>query len=246
MQCALCLEEAELRRSHLIPEFLYKTLYDEKHRLHVLSILPEKGNCHEQKGLREKLLCDCCEQRFSTWERYASLLLRGEKPVTYRTEGHLIFLSELEYLPFRLFQLSILWRAGVSSLPFFSKVRLGPHAEVLRKLLLAADPGPPTRYCCVMFGIKHKKEAFTGLIMQLGKTGLCGQIAYWFVFGGFLWAFYVSCQHLPSQLMPCTLQPPGTAAFVVREATEMDNLASFAVELNRVGRAPGDSSDVKL
>jgi hypothetical protein len=38
MPCALCLQEVELRRSHIIPKFLYETLYDDKHRLQVLSI----------------------------------------------------------------------------------------------------------------------------------------------------------------------------------------------------------------
>lgn len=241
MQCALCLQEAELRRSHLIPEFLYETLYDEKHRLQVLSLLPERDNWREQKGLREPLLCDRCEQRLASWERYVSLLLKGGKPVTYRTEGRVVCLSALEYIPFRMFQLSILWRAGVSRLLFFSEVQLGSHAEILRQLLVAGDPGPPNRYCCVMFGIRHEKEAFTGLIMQPGRTRLYGQVVYRFVFGGFLWAFFVSNQDLPSQLLPCTLQPPGTAAFLVREATEMNNLASFAAELNLLGRAPGDA-----
>ncbi len=238
--CALCLEDAELRRSHVIPEFLYEALYDEKHRLQVLSVLPDKGNWREQKGLREPLLCDCCEQRLAVWERYASLLLKGGAPATYRTEGRVVFLSELEYVPFRLFQLSVLWRAGVSSLPFFENVRLGPHAERLRELLVAGETGPPGRYCCVMFGLKHEREAFTGLIMQPGKLRLNGQVAYRFVFGGLLWAFYVSNQDIPGMLLPCTLQPPGTAAFIVREAADMGSLVSFATELKRMGRLPGD------
>jgi hypothetical protein len=125
MTCALCLEDSELRKSHVIPEFLYETLYDDKHRLQVLSVIPEKGNWREQKGLRERLLCDRCEQRLSVWERYASLVLKGGVPLTYRREGSVVLLSELDYLPFRMFQLSILWRAGVSSLEFFKNVQLG-------------------------------------------------------------------------------------------------------------------------
>ena len=159
-------------------------------------------------------------------------------PVTYRTEGSVVFLSDLDYLQLRLFQLSVLWRAGVSSLPFFSDVQLGPFAEELRKLVLAGEPGLPDRFCCIMFGLKYEKEAFTGVIMQPGRTRLNGQIAYRFVFGGFLWAFFASGQGLPAALLPCTLQPPGNAVFVVREATEMRNLVGFSSELARIGRSP--------
>lgn len=171
--------------------------------------------------------------------RYASLLFEGGISATYRTEGRVVFLSELEHVQFRLFQLSVLWRAGVSSAQFFENVQLGPLAERLRKLLVAGETGPPGRYCCVMFGLKHEREAFTGLIMQPGKLRLNGQVAYRFVFGGFLWAFYVSNQDIPVMLLPCTLQAPGTADFIVREAADMDKLVSFTTELNHMGRLPG-------
>lgn len=238
MHCALCLQDSELRRSHIIPEFLYESLYDGKHRLQVLSLIPEKGNWREQKGLRELLLCDKCEQQLSVAEGYARKLLLGGAPVTYRTAGSVVFLSDVDYLQLRLFQLSVLWRAGISSLPFFSDVQLGPFAEELRKLVHAGEPGLPDRFCCIMFGLKYEKEAFTGVIMQPGRTRLHGQIAYRFVFGGFLWAIFASRQALPAALLPCTLQPPGNAVFVVREATEMQNLVSFSSELARIGRSP--------
>ncbi len=238
MRCALCHQESELRRSHIIPEFLYETLYDEKHRLQVLSVLPERENWREQKGLRERLLCDSCEQRLSVWERYASLALRGGVALTYRTEGRRVFVEGLDYSQFKLFQLSILWRAGVSTLPFFEKVQLGKHAEILRRQLLAGDPGSPQRYPCFMFGLKAANEAFTGVIMQPGRVRLHGRVAYRFVFGGFMWAIQVSSQDLYPPLVNCTLRPTGEAVLMIRDARDMGNLVSFAKELDRLGRAP--------
>lgn len=138
MCCALCLEESDLRQSHIIPEFMYKSLYDEINRFHVLSVIPEKSNWKEQKGLRERLLCGKCEQKLSVWERYASLVLKGGIPLTHRREGSIIHLSGVDYKQFKLFQLSILWRASVSTLQFFEKVQLGEHAEIIRQHLLAS------------------------------------------------------------------------------------------------------------
>ncbi len=53
--CALCLERP-LRDSHVIPEFLYKSIYDEKHRFYALAVGEYPG--YEQKGIRESLLCE--------------------------------------------------------------------------------------------------------------------------------------------------------------------------------------------
>ena len=238
MRCALCLQDAELRRSHVIPEFLYEFLYDEKHRFQVLSLLSEQGNRREQKGLREKLLCDECEQKFSVWEHYASLVLKGEVPLTARPKGNIIHISGLDYRRFKLFQLSVLWRFGLSSLQFFEKVHLGKHAEVLRQLLLAGDPGSPERYGCFMFGLTHETGAFTGLIMQPGKVRLHGHAGYRFVFGGFLWAMLVSSHDLGPPLNQCTLDKTGHTPILLRPATQMENLNRFSEELARLGRSP--------
>jgi hypothetical protein len=236
--CALCLQEVELRSSHIIPEFLYETLYDDKHRFHVLSIIPDKSSSREQKGLRERLLCDACEQRLSVWERYASLVLKGGVALTYRMEGNIVHVADLDYAKFKLFQLSVLWRAGVSSLPFFEKVQLGKHVETLRLLLLAGDPGSSERYGCFMFGLKLEAQAFTGVIMQPGKVRLNGHTAYRFVFGGFLWAMLVSSHDLGAPHNQCTLSVTGKTVLLIRNATEMQNLISFSIELGRMGRAP--------
>lgn len=238
MSCALCLQEVELRRSHIIPEFLYETLYDDKHRLQVLSIIPDQSNWREQKGLRERLLCDSCEQQLSVWEQYACGVLKGGVPLTYRSEGSIIHISGLDYAQFKLFQLSVLWRAGASSLPFFEKVQLGEHAETLRRLLLAGDPGSPSRYGCFMFGLKHESQALTDLITQPERIRLDGHTAYRFVFGGFLWAMLVSSHGLGKLQDRCTLNATGETVLLIRNATEMQNILGFWGELSRMGRAP--------
>src|SRR3546814_927086 len=80
MHCALCLLPKPLQDSHIIPEFLYGVMYDDKHRYNVLSLAPERRERIEQKGVREQLLSRDCEQKFSKLERYASLVLQGGAP----------------------------------------------------------------------------------------------------------------------------------------------------------------------
>lgn len=85
MACALCLADRPLRESHIIPEFMYQALYDDIHRFHVLSKEPQERNKLFQKGLREALLCDDCEQYMGRYERYMSLFLGGELDLEYET-----------------------------------------------------------------------------------------------------------------------------------------------------------------
>ncbi|MEQ6340920.1 MAG: hypothetical protein M3A44_04520 [Gammaproteobacteria bacterium] len=194
--------------SHIIPEFLYKSLYDDKHRFHALSGIPEQSNSLAQKGVHEPLLCGECEGLFSGWERYASLALKGGVELSHRREGSRVYVGGLDYAKFRLLQLSVLWRAGVSSLPFFENVGLGKHAEILRQLLLRGDPGRPFHYGCLMFGIKVEDEAFTQIIMPPKRLNLAGHIAYRFVFGGFVWFFLVSSHDASPPLSHAILRPP--------------------------------------
>ena len=238
MSCALCLKDKPLRQSHLIPEFLYAPLYDDKHRFQILSVLPEQGNELKQKGERESLLCDCCEKLFSKYERYASLLFTGQLPTTASREGDLITVKGIEYAKLKLFQLSILWRAGVSTLPLFERVQLGPHAERLRVLLHAENPGRPEDYGCVMSLLTASDGTTPSLIMQPTKVRNQGRVTYRFVIGGMVWVYFVSSVAPPYPFPLCVLRETGSAFIGVGKVSEMQDLGAFVQEVSRLGRAP--------
>jgi hypothetical protein len=241
MVCALCRQDKVLRNSHIYPEWIYKPLYDEKRRLKVLSIIPEGRNELKQKGMREYLLCDDCEQKISVWEGYArSVFVSPEKPLEVSREGAILRIRGLDYTKLKLFELSILWRAGVSTLPFFEKLQLGPaHEERLRQLLQACDPGDPDRYGVLMFGLKVGELPETlQVIAEPRPIRSHGIRAYNLTFGGFLWVFHVSSRDPPPLLRQCFLRGDGSRFISVRNALEMRNLHAFAHELHRLGRAP--------
>lgn len=241
MPCALCLKDKPLRNSHIYPEWIYGPLYDDKHRLEVLSVVPEGRNEFEQKGMRQRLLCDACEQKLSVWEGYArSIFFAPIQPLEAVHHDNLIEVRGLDYPKMKLFELSIIWRAGVSTLPFFEKCQLGAtHSETLRKQLEASDPGDPDRYGALMFGLKvgQSKETFQ-VIAEPRPVRSYGVRAYNLTFGGFLWLFHVSSSDPPGPLRRGFLQLDGTRVVAVRDAYEMRNMQAFAVELNRLGRAP--------
>ena len=148
--CRLCQNERELRRSHVLPEFLYGAAYDEKHRLLLVPGTADKKPSLEQKGLRERLLCQECETRLSTYERHARHVLFETDSFSMTDEPKRIVVHGVDYRLFKLFQMSLIWRAGVSSLTMFSKVELGPHEEKLRLALLNDNPGEYFFYPCIL------------------------------------------------------------------------------------------------
>jgi hypothetical protein len=236
VRCALCHGPGPLRKSHVLPDFLYRSMYDQKHRFHVLSAAADVKDKLEQTGLWERLLCDTCEGKFAVWERYGQRLLEGGEPFTAHRTGDVVRLSGITYNAFRLFQLSILWRAGVSSLSFFSKVDLGAHSERLRVMLLNEDPGRHLRYGCVMFGLRFQRSVMNGLIVQPGPQRLNGHQAYRFVFGGFVWVYAVSSHDMTGPIVDAILSRKGEMHFVIRDAEEMRDLNDFMERRKHLSR----------
>ena len=236
MKCPLCTLEAKLVSSHIIPEFLYETLYDEKHRFHQISIDPAQRNQFKQKGLRETLLCFSCEQRLSVPEQYVSNLLNGGVPITVAQDGKYLRLSELDYRKLKLFQLSVLWRAGVSTLSSFSQVQLGPHTNKIRELVYEQRPGNASDYGCIMSMLMRGDDMVTGLIVPPTWARFGGLKSYRFVFGGLVFVYIVSSTPAPNFAVEHFAQPNGTAIVRLRQIEQMGFLTDTFAKLHRQGK----------
>ena len=236
MNCKLCLKDTPLVSSHIIPEFLYTALYDSKHRFEQISVEPTEHNKYVQKGLRETLLCVPCEQNLSVLEQYFSKLLKGDVAArAARGDGH-IHLTEVDYCKLKLFQVSILWRAGVSGLEPFSQVKLGPHEERIRTMLLLNEPGSAAEYGCLMFSLIRGKEALAGLVVPPTWTKLAGQRAYRFVFGGLVFIYLVSKTNPPIEIIGAFAQPDGSASVRPQQLSEMKYLVAPISQMRKLGR----------
>lgn len=238
MTCKLCKKDKPLKNSHIIPEFIYGHLYDEKHKFHVLTTMKSTKNAKLQKGIREILLCGDCEAKLSVYERYASLIFSGAIYTKTNRNGKLVKLEGLDYEKFKLFALSVLWRAGVSSLPFFSQVKLGPHGEKLRNMILEENPGAPENYPFMMALITHEDEVQTDLIVQPSWSRLEGHYSYRFVFGGIAWVYLVSSHKTPNIISQATLSKAGVTTMLISEVSNMPFIVDFANELKASGKLP--------
>lgn len=228
MKCRLCLQERDLRDSHIIPEFLYRPGYDEKGRMLAL----EKNNKRPryiQKGLREKLLCDSCEGLLSKqYENYFSKYWYLKRTLPSSTTSEYLSLDNIDYQRFKLFHLSVLWRASVSSLDPFQMVDLGIHQETIRQMLLNGDPKQPSEY--QVFGAvvlsPDTTKVLDGFVVSPTFQITNGLKIYAFVFGGCIW-HYVEGNQPFEAMLPISLTSDGKLKLPVRDLRVIKPITLF-------------------
>jgi hypothetical protein len=234
-ECALCGRFESLRDSHILPEFVYRPSYDASHT--AIELDTRKGRRGKrQKGFSERLFCAACEARFNRWETYfANVWLNPAK--TRRPNlliSDLIQISGLDYEQFKLFHLSVVWRAGISKHPMFDNVRLGTQAQKLRFNLLESNPGTPRDY--PFFGIalrEPKAQVFQdGMILGPEASRVSGHWVYTFIFGGVQWHYYGSGHHTDRNI-PVIFGYDGVLVLAVKDWTEINSIRHFASQLPR-------------
>jgi len=236
MKCRLCLQDRELRNSHVIPEFMYQSLYDDKHRFQVIASRPSEPKRYAQKGIRERLLCEHCEQQIGVHERYVKGILANVTASAPEQEGAFATIRGIDYRSFRLFQHSILWRAGICSLEFFADVKLGLHEEKLRMLIRGDDPGEPRDYPCLITAVCLDGRSLTDLIVNPAPIRVQKVRAYRFVFGGLIWIWFVTSHRHDVGLSTTSLDPSGTLRIFRSELSQVQFIRKMAQELVARGK----------
>ncbi|MBL1280439.1 MAG: hypothetical protein COA33_009215 [Fluviicola sp.] len=149
--CKLCLEEKPLiKTSHILPDFLFADLFDEKHKLRALEMKEllskspriSKPSTGDYEG---GILCnDCDNQIIGQYETYASNVIKNNlsanKKVAFENQNFAgtksIQVRNLNYKKSKLFLTSLLWRASITSLDRYKNIELGPYGEPLRLELI--------------------------------------------------------------------------------------------------------------
>jgi hypothetical protein len=138
----------------------------------------------------------------------------------------------VDYKRLKLFQLSLLWRAGVAKGLFFKNVNLGVfHEAKLRKLLDAETPGSDADYTCVMTDLRHNGKGCEDWIEAPKRSREGHQVGYQFIVGGHMYLFTVSKQKPRGSAQFCSVKSSGEIFVVVADATKI--LRSRAAVLHK-------------
>lgn len=231
MACALCKLNNELRNSHIVPEFMYKEMYDSTHKFSVVSRQITDANRQFRKGLHEYLLCSDCESKLSRWESYAASFFYGKK-IMVKRDGDLFFYESLKYNELKLFFLSLLWRFSVTSLPELQGAKLPEkHREKLRKSLLNEDPGVPLFFPCHIIRIIHKRKFLVDFISPPMSAKLDAHHVWQFAVAGYYFMFFVSSHPVINDLKITFLTKEGKMISMAQELAEIKPLYEFCMDL---------------
>lgn len=163
-----------------------------------------------QQGVRERLMCRECEQFLSNrYEDYFARFWYQTAPLPELVVHTAYELTGFDYVKFKLFHLSILWRAAVAVGRAFKKISLGPHEEIIRQMLLTEDAGEPQRYPVVanIFVFPDTRKPAKDAVMPPVCTRADGNLLYGMVYGGCLWHIFVGAQMVDRSIKPRLLAP---------------------------------------
>ncbi len=213
--CALCLSVKPLCKSHVVPEFCYKPAYDAKHRLVEYDPVTRQKTGLPQKGLYCRLLCADCERLIN--DEYEKPFLKywrnGEVLAPLVTE-ELVVLDGIDYAKFKLFHLSVLFRAHASDLSNFADIHLGPHAETIRQMVLSGDCGDHDQYPILCSAIcSNLGEIMFAFVGPGHMIELDGAIGYYFTFCGCEWRYMLALDEIPD-FKECCLKQDGTLPII--------------------------------
>lgn len=210
-------------------------MYDDKHRYKILSTFERHNPKVSQKGIKERLLCEDCEKFLNeNYEKYANSALKNMKfePI----EKDINKVSGLDYKRFKLFLLSILWRAAVSSKIAFEGVTLGPHEEKIRKMIIDGFPDKYYKYGVSFIELLDDNKRNTQFIDSPEMMKHNSIRIFRFVFGGFMWFFTVGSHRLDELKESLMLKEDGTALVMRKNIFECGYIRNFAKNLKEMGR----------
>jgi hypothetical protein len=188
----------------------------------------QRSYWEKQLGWKEYLLCHDCEQRFGVHESKVRTFLYGSapSPLKKRTLGRLgppmpagsppEFVEfrdvKIDYRELKLFQMSLLWRAGVAEGKCFHNVDLGQkHENRLRQFLLNDDPGLEEDFPCVIFDLRFKGVESEGFCQEpiTSHDEDQGQKLYKIIIGGYAFMYSVSSHRASQVFHTCSAKQSG-------------------------------------
>lgn len=209
MICKLCLKDKDLlKKSHIVPNFLYKELRDEDNSFLLGNLTDLKAKKLHTGYFEADILCKNCDNIIlGKLENYASKILYGGKVkgVTLRNEINqhgveFITCYGVDYKQFKLFLLSLIWRFSISKNEFYHFVNLGEHEEKIRKMILDGDAGDVLDYPCSICSYRRHTDLPFQIMSQPLKHRHNGGICYSVVMNGLLFTFYISKNLIPDYI----------------------------------------------
>jgi len=197
MICQLCKSEKKLiRRSHIIPDFMYEGLFNEKHFIADFDLTGQRDMKLYPNGYYDSnILCENCDNiLIGRLESYAKIVLFGgigKRSNFHKVEqevdllgNKILHVNNIDYKRFKLFLLSVLWRASISKQNVFRHVKLSSHEEIIRRMIFESNPGNEKEYPMGIYLFTPNDICPTKFITNPFPVGNNDNLSYIFTING--------------------------------------------------------------
>jgi len=163
----LCQTEQPLIKAHVIPAGFFRSIEDPSETLELHTNTPGTYPKRAPIGVYDKsILCRACDNVFSPWEKHAQdVLLRDfaeEAAIYHGHEKAAWVIDKFDYSRLKLFFVSLLWRASISTQPFYRRISTGPFESELRAMILAGAPGAPETFAVSL--ARFEEPAYSAML----------------------------------------------------------------------------------
>lgn len=209
---------------------MFKKMKDENHSFYDITYNLDTKETKSKKTQKEdydrNILCGDCDNGIigGIYEDYVKEALYGENinpkiaPICKNfidpddgTEFSIC--KNIDYTKMKLFLLSILWRASITSRPTFKEVNIGSkHEEIIRKMLYEKITPLETEYPIIITSFMRTENKLDNIIVQPKRIKMHGGInGYSFLVDSLQFMFTVvsSGHKLPEYISKLTLKASG-------------------------------------
>ena len=223
--CNLCAQRRKLIKAHIIPHAFYPK-GENPRSYDIRNLAPPKRI--PMGHYDQKILCAVCDNALGQWDHEAVSVLRQKSLIPVHINGvypadqfgniRIVAVEEFNYYKLKLFFVSLLWRASITKLTYFSKVNLGPQANELRDIIVKESYLNEDEYS--IFVVRYAQD-FASSIGENPRTLTIGDAtAVRFMFGGYIVYINVSNRRFPSYCEGVVLKPDSKLYMLVQDIYE--------------------------
>lgn len=168
MLCRLCLVNEPNMKAHILAEGLLKLIHhvDKEYdgRFILVGENLKKPLNRPTGSYDRNILCTKCDNKLGIYDKAAINFCKRQDILPHPSgAAYTLNLSEGDQKKLRLFVISYVWRASITTLNEFKGISLGSkHEEKIRQLLLNGDPGNPQEYAVLVskFSLPEDKKVW--------------------------------------------------------------------------------------
>ncbi|MCG8688469.1 MAG: hypothetical protein MI892_26605 [Desulfobacterales bacterium] len=248
--CPLCSSEVEEfhKKSHLIPEWMYKGMYNDRHKI-VDIRLHENRASKKQKGYYDEIICESCEKESQKYDHYSSLILTDRSPNSSEYKAikrqlvnsiggyeikETLLLHNVDFLKFQKFVFICILRSHFAELKNGKYLLIDKHFNKILNLYQSNQIDDSSYPIMV---VKYKNDdGWQKMITLPHVDKKNGHHIIEFSGGGFFFWVFVSSHKKPSYVDTISLKQNGFMCLLQEYVEDCGTFKSVLPSLQKIAR----------